>query len=313
LVSAARPQSQVISTLPNPAQESKGQLQGFVAAGGYIYLAGWDGITILDVHTSTQILIAGQVATRNSDSSRIAVSGSTICFTGNQGHIYVMDISEPIHPKLLGHINAWGYATDLAISGDWVYKMDGHGMTICNIADLKPPNAIDTVYTTNSVEKVALLDDYAYAAGSSAGGTIYRIDLGKNEISAGIELDPIVRIFVSREWVYGLTQTGIYVIDNTQPDRLVLGQYIDLDDIAASSSVHWSRIVIENDTLYVVDGTMLKVLSIKDEVYVVGGNDEDGLSLLYTLTFPDTSGGYIDSVYGDQDRVYFSARRSVKR
>jgi len=86
------------------------------------------------------------------------------------GGLKVVDISDPMHPQIVGSVAASGTSRGLAKAGDHVYLANHWRMHVINVADPTDPHIVATVDPPNiAARDVAIYGQYAYLASGTVG------------------------------------------------------------------------------------------------------------------------------------------------
>ncbi len=128
--------------------------------------------------------------------------------------ISILDISDPLTPKLLTHLDTPGTAQRVAASGNFVAVADGNaGLAIIDMAD--PALAIITQQLHfGTVQSVVAAGGIAYAGLSS--GQVISVELGNGLVLDSLQVgtDPIQDLALEGEYLYALTANRLIVISS---------------------------------------------------------------------------------------------------
>jgi hypothetical protein len=79
--------------------------------------------------------------------------------------LYVIDVTDPTDPQLVGERSTWGEADDVVVEGNYVYVADGHyGMQVVDITDPTDPQLAGRVDGRGPAQGVAVMDGVVYTA-----------------------------------------------------------------------------------------------------------------------------------------------------
>lgn len=154
-----------------------------VISGNYAFLASRAfGLMVINVSNPAAPALVSTVD-HPFDGSKVAVSGSVACVTGSRtahsspgvasyvGVFYVINITDPARPLLIGSIEDSGYFYGVAISGNYAYVGRGFdGVSIIDISNRSQPTIVGSYNTLGAALSVSVVGNYAYVADGQAGG-----------------------------------------------------------------------------------------------------------------------------------------------
>lgn len=157
-------------------------------AGSLIFAAIRDfGLKIIDISTPTAPKELGALPIAGGWVSSVAVSGTTVLLTHAYKDIAVVDVSDPLAPRLLkdytplyhgpGGSQNWGYGIETA--GSFAYVVEGDGGLI--IVDISTPSLpierghVSPASTMQGYYNVAIQGEFAYVSRDSKGVSIISI------------------------------------------------------------------------------------------------------------------------------------------
>jgi hypothetical protein len=164
--------------------------------------------------------------------------------------LFVVDISDPLHPEVRGHVDTPYVAGRLAAAGTLVYVADGNaGLQVVDVADPDAPVLRGRVSSISDAYDVVLAGNYAYVAASGAGVVVVDVTDPDGPLSVrtvdtvgyayGVCVDG-GRLYVADSW------NGFLVYDLTDPALpVLLGQY----DTAGSAN----QVAVVGDLAAVAD------------------------------------------------------------
>ncbi len=147
-------------------QEDLGRARDVAVSGDYAYVAGTDGLKVIDVSDPAAPTIVGNLPAGPAPS--VAVSGRYL-FGGNySGELVVVDVLDPGAPVQVGSCATARTVVQIALSGDYAYAAtEGGGLRIFDISDPSNPTEVASWDPLESVRGVTVVGDRAYVA---AGG-----------------------------------------------------------------------------------------------------------------------------------------------
>jgi hypothetical protein len=163
LSSSAEPVSKEVYGILDQAEDVAIQGQyAFVAAG-------LSGLQVFDL--SNPAATPGSYATA-AYASAVSANG-TVAMVSDGKTVYVLDVSSPMTPSLIGSWQADGHVFDVAAGSTYGYVANGGlGVTILSLADA---NSVDSYQTNGIAYGVAIDQDTLYAACGTAGLTILNV------------------------------------------------------------------------------------------------------------------------------------------
>jgi len=139
-------------------------------AGQYAYVAGREGLKVVDISDSLSPQIVGSVNVPT-EYSDLIVSGIYAYLTSWEGELYIINISDPAHPSVTSSLSAFdAYAVD--VSGSYAYCVDGFALRVVDISDPSTPLLVATeTFSRGSAGwaiDVSIAGSYAFVANQSS-------------------------------------------------------------------------------------------------------------------------------------------------
>ena len=147
-------------------------------------------------------------------------------YVGATGGIYVMDISDPASPLILGNCDDYGSPYTIKVAGDYAYFLhSGWETSFLDIADISDPAApvmLGTSYAGGYSPNLGIIDNYVYIT-EWWGGAIHIMDVSdpNNPFIAHshVSLHPMTDIAITGDIAFAAnTLSGLKVFDIS--DRL---------------------------------------------------------------------------------------------
>lgn len=150
------------------------------------------------------------------------------CRVGNRlfisrlaGTVTVVDIADPLAPRLVTQMPVPGQCYDVAVEGNYAYVAAGPaGLVVVDITDIMHPKTVATIPTPTWVYNVALTPGYAHVAVSGSGYWIVDIsDPAHPTVASRMILRPSVnRITIQGDYAYvTCLGGGLRVVDVRNP------------------------------------------------------------------------------------------------
>jgi hypothetical protein len=152
---------------PQPAGcvDTPGDAQGIAVSGSFVYIAdGSSGVQVIDASDPFQPRIAGQAAIGTVTS--VAVSG-TYVYATRGSRLYVIDVSNPQSPAVLGNVLLPEFAYEVAVSGHYAYLAANTSFEVVDVSDPQNPQAVLRLPLPGWARHVLISGSTAYVGGSS--------------------------------------------------------------------------------------------------------------------------------------------------
>lgn len=150
------------------AHISTASIYDFALADHYLYLITTDGLLIIDIATRDQPVLVGRYP--RGEPSHIAIAGHTIYLSDENATLWVVDITDPVHPLAVDQYPALGYVDGMTVVDGRAYvpAFQG-GMQILTVASDGKLTPIGHYPLDRPVESIAVQPPYAYLAVDTAG------------------------------------------------------------------------------------------------------------------------------------------------
>lgn len=138
--------------------------------GNYSYLGVGSGFVVVDVSDPTRIRqVTSLPFLDGGDVSGIALKGST-AYLANINGLQTVDISDPLHPTLIGSHDTPGSANYVKIIGTTAYIADGWdgGLQIFDVSDPTNPSSLGSYDTPKNALALDVQEGTAYVADVSS-------------------------------------------------------------------------------------------------------------------------------------------------
>ncbi len=334
-----------ISDSARPARvggcDTVGDPRRSATSGNYVCLLAFSGesslLQVVDVSDPTSPVAMGWCWTGGDSAADVAATGGYAYLAQNwwdgEEGLGVVDISDPASPVPVGRYATNGFATGVAVAGDYAYLSAGDGgLEVIDVSDPVLPIRVGQSATSGSADSVAISGSYAYltstlgmldslsrieAIGISNSGLevidisnpISPVNVGQSEAvgTAFAVASSTTHAWVVSSAFVGFVQSGVEVFDIANPAFPVrIGGYTTAGNAADVAAL--------SDHAYLADGEGgLAVLRVhppgaNDGDLVVTSVDTAGLALsgrslhvTWQVTNADpartVSGGFVDALY----------------
>jgi hypothetical protein len=147
-----------------------GPTKAVALAGNYACVGVGLHLVILDISNSAAPLEVGATEPFGYDVEDISVTGNTAYVAAGGAGLYIVDISKPTKPVIIGHYDTPGYAEGVSVAGKNAYVADGpDGLRVIDISNSSHPNEVTSIYDDIYAFDVAIDANFAYIAGAGSG------------------------------------------------------------------------------------------------------------------------------------------------
>jgi len=134
------------------------------------YCAADFGLILYDVRTPNQPKPIGQLFFQSPSALLIDIRGDTAYVVAGFAGIFVVDVSDPQQPTLIGHIAAASFSSDIALDDTMAYVLDySTGLYIINISEPQAPVEISHLDLGGQASTIAYKDSVVYVGNVKAG------------------------------------------------------------------------------------------------------------------------------------------------
>ncbi|MBI2918848.1 MAG: hypothetical protein HYY01_12770 [Chloroflexi bacterium] len=253
-----------------------GPTQAVAVQGDYAYVGVGLRLIVLDISNPANPREVGATEPFGWYVEDVAVVGNTAFVAAGGAGIYIVGISDPAHPAVIGSYDTPGYAESVVVAAEYAYVADGPaGLRVVDIGDLAHPAEVGDAYSMNYAFDVAVEGRYAFIAAAGAGLLVADISDPSRPREIG-SLD-------TPGYAYGVAVSGstVYVADGWGGLRVV-----DIADASRpreagfADTPGWAfDIAVKDGVAYVADGWGgLRVLDVTKPAAPaeVGSHQPDG-------------------------------------
>ncbi len=153
-----------------------GPTQSIAVAGSIAYVGIGARLTMLDISTTNAPREIGATQPLDSVVEDIAVTGKLVFIAAGGAGLYIIDVSEPSDPAVIGNYDSAGYAEAVNVTGRYAYLADGpDGLRIIDITDPAHPVEVSSVYSLSYAFDVAIESSHAYIAAAGTGLLVAKV------------------------------------------------------------------------------------------------------------------------------------------
>ncbi|HYE84645.1 MAG TPA: NosD domain-containing protein [Clostridia bacterium] len=230
-------------------------------------------LVIMDISDPAKLLEIGAVGPLDCYAEDISVEGNMAYIAAGEAGLYAVEISEPSHPRILGHYDSMGYAEGVALDGEYAYLADGPGgLRIIDISDPSNMREAGSAFSSNYAFDSAVQGNYVYIAAAGDGIMAAKLSDPARPIEAGTCDTPgyACEIIVSGNTAYLADGwEGLRVID--------ISDGSSLKEVGSCKTSGWAYdLVLTGNTVFVADtfcGVRVMDVSNRSVPLKVGGLD----------------------------------------
>lgn len=267
VMAAASPAGQA---LPLPASGERWRVTGQIG-GPTMTVAVRDSLTLVGVGYRLAIWdVAQPAAPRELGATPplgdrvlgIAVSGTMAYAAAGSAGLFVVDITDPASPAILGHWDSPGSAEGIAVVGDHAYLADGpFGVRVVDVSDPARPVPAGSAFDMSFAFDIVVQGEHAFVAAAGAGLLVADVsDPHHPREVAGLDTPGFARdVIVAGSIVYlADAWGGIRTFDIAAPERPV--------ELASLVLPSWAYgVALSGSTLLVADGSQgLRAVDVAD-------------------------------------------------
>lgn len=254
-----------------------GVTQAIIIDGVRAYIGEGPRLTILDISNPADPYPIGKTDLLGGLVSDIVLSGQyAFVVTSGGGNLYVVSISDPTHPIIIGSLSTGGYAEGISVAGQYAYVATySNGLYVVNLSNPSTPT-LETVVNPEGYEVDVFVSESLLYLSSGAWNGLRILDISNP--TSPIEIGS----YRTTDWIYGIEVIGDYAY-------LADGGYgviiLDISNPASPKSAGW---------VWQIDAMDLKISW--PYAYIAGYEDGLGIIDITNPTAPsfigklDTSG-----------------------
>ncbi|HOU13283.1 MAG TPA: hypothetical protein PKZ84_09195 [Anaerolineae bacterium] len=217
--------------------------------GDYAYVGVGPRLAVLDVSDPLLISLAGQTDVLPTIVGDVAVAGNYAYVAAGTGGMFVVDVTDPVQPTIVGYYAAPVSANGVAVAGDYAYVAAGDNtLRVVSVAMPATPSAVGSVPVT-AAQRVAVAGSYAYVVGGTT-LTAVNVTNPSSPAVAGTLVVPQSALqdieAVGDRAYLAAGGAGLYVANIANPVPVFAGSY-DTPGVA-------SGVAVAGDYAYVADG-----------------------------------------------------------
>ncbi len=206
--------------------------------------------------------------------SGIALSGDFAYVSGGYGSLWILNVSDPTAPHIVGRFDTTDMSRTVAVSGNLAYMVaygSFDGFWIIDVSDPQEPYAVGRYSSPCCVDDVVLSGDYAYVPAGSHGLRILDVSEPLEPCEVGYWDGPLSTkdVALSGNLAYvAENDSDLYVVDVSKPLAPYAVGHCSLPGFAL-------RVAVSGDFAYVAGldvGGKLRVIDVSNpqEPYQVG-------------------------------------------
>ncbi|MCH7869962.1 MAG: hypothetical protein IH881_19885 [Myxococcales bacterium] len=290
--------------------------------GGHAYLAGQDGLKIVDLSIQDTPVEVGAAVAEDSSSHRwlaydVAVSGDAAYLAVGDlrvsaGGLRIFDVTDPRTPAAIGGVDTASSALDVELKGEFAYvAADVDGLRIFNVANPSAATGAGGLALAGSTAKVAVIGEIAYVVdrGTRAAPVALRV-VDVSEPSAPTEMSVVELtssgfrcltpgIAVVEKLAY-VTCSGFFIIDVSDPADPTL-------IYSSRRAQYWiSSIDVEEGLAYIGSHDSISVFDVSNpaEPVEISSADDGGSAILVQNGFAYSAGRWGLAVHDVEEPLH---------
>jgi hypothetical protein len=195
-----------------------GRIEGLAVSGGHAYVSTSESLHVLDVSDPAMPKEIGACGGLDL-AGRVTAAGKYAYVAADFNGVRIIDVSHPAKPREVGSFEGPGNVTEVAVVDKYAYLADySGGLYIVDVSNPKKPRQVGR-YGDFVVGDVAVTGNHALLAA----GELDVIDVSKPQRPEQVasysqkELDVAWSVAVSGEYVYSISDAGLFIFRLTPP------------------------------------------------------------------------------------------------
>jgi len=282
---------------PNPALgplqivgQIGGPTQAVAVAGNYAYVGVGSRLAVLDVSIPSSPREVGSSEPFGAAVRDVKVSDNIAYVAAGGAGLYILDISSPAHPTIMGNYKSSGYTEGVTIEGNYAYVADGpSGLRVVDVTNRAHPVEISSVYKLNYAFDVAIDGSYAYIAAAGAGLLVA-------DVSDPVHPKGIISLELPGN-AFGITVSGsmVYIADGWEGLQIVNASNPSQPvKIASLATFGWTYdVAVSGKNVYVADSfSDIRVVDVSNPekpailgIYDMPGNQVKSLAVSGNIVY----------------------------
>ncbi len=235
-----------------------GESRAACVDGRYAYMGTEAGLSILDVSDRTHPRQAAVLALP-SPADRVVVCAGRAYVTGWYDSFFVVDVSDPQQPALLGSTHTNGPASGLCVAGGHAFVADNRGLLVLDVSEPAHPVQIGEYLTPGTGRGLALAGNTVYLAAGSSGLRVLNVSdpTHPSEIGAYEMPETAERVCLDGGRAYVIDGGQVlHILDVSDPSQL--------HELGSCAEVYAVDVRAVGPYAYVSDWWDLHVLDVSD-------------------------------------------------
>jgi hypothetical protein len=161
---------QRLGSLNLSGKPSESKVNRMALAGNYAYLTDPDvGLMVVELEDLSTPRLASLLAGPISNPVDVAISGNHLYVAAQPQGLQVLDVSDAAKPVRVGALDQIGFASAVAVSGNFAYVATNTGVVVADVSKPSTPRRIGQVGTGGSPYSLNISGHYLYVAARNAG------------------------------------------------------------------------------------------------------------------------------------------------
>jgi hypothetical protein len=206
-------------------------VQGLAVGGDHAYVTDRWSVRVFDLKKLTSPAFVKSLRVPSGVPRTIVVRWKTAYLTADLGGLYVISLTDPADPKIVGQFKYSGFAYGLAVDRDYAYLAHSDmGLQILDIRNPAVPVKVGSLKLRGEPYGVAVQGHYAYVASGPEGLVV--VDISRPEKPNVVSTFPVEdfanAVAVSGGWAYVSDgKAGVKKVDISNPAALKLEAAFD--------------------------------------------------------------------------------------
>jgi hypothetical protein len=253
------------------AYKTPGWAFGVAVSSTLAYVAdAFKGLRVLDVSDATHPHELGGYEVAGGHAGNVAAAGSVAYVADRNWGLRVVSVANPASPTQVGFYGPLGYADGVAVAGNYAYVAAGsYGLRVVDVSEATSPKEVGSYDTHGYATSVVVVDQYAYVCTTSAGSSLYVVEItdpARPRLIGSTEIMGMCRdMAISAGIAYIPSEWGLVLIDFSDPSHPSQLGYIPLQEFWGAQPVSAVGVDVSGSLAYVAtESAGLKIVNVSN-------------------------------------------------